>query len=564
MMFKLKRKYKTELAKLIFVVITLLIAYFFVLSKYSVFADLKLKTQDAILRISRLIKPPPEHSNDIVVITVDDESFRVLNKKWPWRRAMFAYLIDKLKPYQPKVVALDFSFGGESEQKIDDELLVQAISYANNVIIASYISPNGEYMAPWKTIADSCVAYGFINKPRDRDFFMRNSRAAIFSQKGEVIDYSLGLKTLAWYLNFDPKYLTSDGKNIAIKNLAIPIKRDGTLPINFRLRFDEFNCIPFWRVINTNLPPDTFKDKIVLVGSTNEIVHDIYHTPLGIMPGVIINANELLMLLNRDFIKELPRWLELLIMCFFVLLVAILTYRAKTPPIVLFPVAGLILIFWGIGILLFIRNFRMDYFGPAFMMAACYLGVSSFKYFKLILENIGLRTLAITDELTGLFTYRYFELYLTNELERSRRYSLPLSLVIMDIDHFKKINDTFGHEIGNVVLRKIAEALRKESRKADVLFRYGGEEFCIVLTHTLKGGAFNYAEKMRKLIEELKFPAEKNLKVTSSFGIASFPEVNAQTITELISAADTALYKAKSSGRNRAIIFDQSFTAKPS
>lgn len=563
-MLKLKRKYKTELAKLIFAVLAATIAYFFVLSKFYAFAELKLKTQDMIVGISRLAKPAPKNSKDIVVITVDDESFRVLNKKWPWRRAMFAYLIDRLKPYQPKVVALDYSFVGESEQKIDDDLFVQAISYAGNVIVASYISPEGEYLLPWKGIANSVLAYGFINKPRDRDFFIRSARAAIFSKEGEVVDYSLGLKTLAKFLNSDSKQITYDGKNINIKNLAIPIDKDGTLPVNFRLRGNEFNCLSFWQAIKINLPKETFKDKIVLVGATNEVVHDIYSTPLGLMPGVIINANELLMFLNRDFINTLPGWLELLILCIFVFLAMMLTYKAKTPPRVFFAVVGLILVFWEIGILLFMKNIQIDYFGPAFMMFACYLGVSGFKYFKLALENMSLRTLAITDELTGLFTYRYFELFLNNELERSRRYGLPLSLVIMDIDHFKKINDTFGHETGNVVLRTIAEHLRKESRKADVLFRYGGEEFCVILTHTLKGGAFNYAEKMRKAIEGLKFPSEKNLQATSSFGVASFPEVNAQTITELINAADTALYKAKSSGRNCVISFDQSFPTKNS
>jgi diguanylate cyclase (GGDEF)-like protein len=563
-MFKLRRKYKTEFAKISCVALTLIIAYFFVFSRIHLFAVAKLKAQDAAGQISSLLKPLPKHSQDIVIIMVDDESFRVLDKKWPWRRAMFAYLIDKLKPYQPKVMAVDFSFVGESEQKIDDELLIQAMSYSNNVILASYISPKGEYIAPWKKIADSAWAFGFINKPRDRDFFIRSARAAMFSQKGEIIDYSFEVKILAKYLGTNPKEIAYDGKNINIKNFSIPLTKNGTLPINFRLKFNQFKCIPFWQVLNSNLHPDTFKDKIVLVGSTNEIVHDIYYTPLGIMPGVVINANELLMLLNKDFIKDAPYWLEFLVMCIFVFLVTIITYRAKKPLLILLSAVGLILLFWGVCILLLTRNIRIDCFGPAFMMALCYVGISVFKYFKLVLENINLRTLAITDELTGLFTYRYFEVYLNNELERSKRYNLPLSLVIMDIDHFKKVNDTYGHETGNTVLRAIAEVFRKNSRKADLLFRYGGEEFCIILTHTLKGGGFSYAEKMRHKIEELRFTGEKNLRVTSSFGIASFPEVNAQTIKDLINAADTALYKAKGSGRNCSVTFDQSLSIKDS
>ncbi len=562
LMIKLRGKHKTELAIICWVVAGLTIVYFFVLAKLPFFAVAKLKTQDIILALSRPLRPPPLNSGNIVIISIDDESFSALNKKWPWRRAMFAYLIDRLKLYQPKVIALDFSFTGESEQKTDDELLSQAIAYADKkVVLASYISPQGEYMAPWKKLTDSIFAYGFVNKPQDRDFYVRNARTAIFSAKGGIIDYSLELKILAKYLGSAEEDIAYQGENIRIKDTLIPIDKDGTLPINFRFELNEFNRLPFWQVLNVELASQAFKDKIVLVGSTSEIVHDIYHTPLGIMPGVAINANTLLMLLNKDFIKTAPSWLEFLIMLCLVMFVLMLTYKTARPQILIL-IAGLITIYCGIGVVLFMRNIRLDYFGPVFMMAACHLGVSAYKYFKLTWENINLKTLAITDGLTGLFTYRYFELRLNSELERAKRYGLTFSLAIMDIDHFKKVNDTYGHEAGNAVLRQITELLRKESRKVDILFRYGGEEFCVILTHTSKQGALRYTEKMRKLIENSKFPETKESKVTSSFGIASFPEVNAPTIKELINAADIALYKAKNSGRNCSIVFKPEFLSE--
>lgn len=553
-MVKAKVKYKTDLVKISCIAIILTAAYFFVLSQLHLFSVAKLKTQDTIAQISCRLKPLPKNSQDIVIVMVDDESFRVLNKKWPWRRALFAYLVDRLALFQPRVIAIDYSLAGESDQKLDDDLLIQAMRYAGNVVIAAYVSSAGDYILPLKEIADSAFAYGFVNKPRDKDFYIRDAREVMFSKNGEIIDYSFSLKILAKYLGVSAKDITFQDKKLKVADIAIPIKEDGTLPINFSLQFKDFNRIPFWQVLNTELAPDIFKDKIVMVGSANEIVHDIYHTPLGIMPGVVINANELLMLLNRNFIRIPPRWLEFLIMLFFVLLATALTYKT-TRPRVLFSVVGLIIIFWEAGILLFMRNIRLDYFGPAFMMASCYLGIIGYKYFGLAMENVNLKKLAITDGLTGLFVYRYFELRLNSELTHAKRYGLTFSLVIMDIDHFKKINDTFGHEIGNVVLRQLASLLRKESRKSDVVCRYGGEEFCVILINTPSEGALIYAEKMRRLIEELRFPEKEGLKVTASFGIASFPQVNSPTIKELITAADTALYNAKSSGRNQCVVF---------
>ena len=114
---------------------------------------------------------------------------------------------------------------------------------------------------------------------------------------------------------------------------AIPVDKKGTLPIDFRLRFHEFTLIPFWQVIKTDFPEGTFKDKIILVGPTSEILHDIHSTPLGLMPGIIINANELLMFINNDFIKHVPLWLEFILIAIFVISITFLTYRAQAPRI---------------------------------------------------------------------------------------------------------------------------------------------------------------------------------------------------------------------------------------
>jgi two-component system cell cycle response regulator len=167
-----------------------------------------------------------------------------------------------------------------------------------------------------------------------------------------------------------------------------------------------------------------------------------------------------------------------------------------------------------------------------------------------------LRKLAVTDGLTGLFNYRAFKRQLHLEISRSKRFGLPVSLLMMDIDHFKVYNDHFGHPNGDRVLKLFARLLYENVRDVDCLSRYGGEEFVLILPGTEKKSARIVAEKLRKLVEQFSFPLEKNLpkgRVTMSVGVASFPQ-DTQDEEELIRSTDKALYKAKNTGRNRTVL----------
>jgi diguanylate cyclase (GGDEF)-like protein len=243
-------------------------------------------------------------------------------------------------------------------------------------------------------------------------------------------------------------------------------------------------------------------------------------------------------------------------------LTAILTYF-------LTPIKGLlvaileILIFAYVSFNLFLKDYRIDFFSPLFMIALVYLGTSGYKYVTLLIESVTLKTLAITDGLTGLFLPRYFQVRLQNEFERTVRYGPVLSLVMMDIDHFKQINDTYGHQQGNVVLKAMAEILRNGSRKVDILARYGGEEFCALLPHTTQAGALEYSERLRKAIEAYAFPSPKGpLKITLSFGVVGIPREGISSPEEFVACADAALYRAKAEGRNRVYPFDPALDKK--
>ncbi|MEW5705192.1 MAG: sensor domain-containing diguanylate cyclase [Actinomycetota bacterium] len=163
------------------------------------------------------------------------------------------------------------------------------------------------------------------------------------------------------------------------------------------------------------------------------------------------------------------------------------------------------------------------------------------------------KRLALTDDLTSLYNYRYFIRQFTVEISRAVRYGAPLSLIIVDIDHFKVYNDTNGHLKGNIILKQLANILKDESRASDIIARYGGEEFTILCPNTDKTHALRLAERFRQKVEEYRFPdaySQPSGCITISAGVASYPEDSNKPL-EIIDKADLALYMAKRMGRNR-------------
>ena len=164
---------------------------------------------------------------------------------------------------------------------------------------------------------------------------------------------------------------------------------------------------------------------------------------------------------------------------------------------------------------------------------------------------------ALTDWLTGLHNLRFFRICLQKEFHRARRYKSSLSLLFMDIDNFKDVNDAYGHLFGDMVLKEVSRIIKKTVRDSDLPFRYGGEEFAVVLPETTRLGSYIVAERVRKGIEvhfRKKEVAGQKVCVTASGGISVFPE-DALTDIEMIKKADQALYNAKAGGKNKISIF---------
>jgi len=162
-----------------------------------------------------------------------------------------------------------------------------------------------------------------------------------------------------------------------------------------------------------------------------------------------------------------------------------------------------------------------------------------------------LEGLAVTDGLTEVYNHRYFMNLIGEKFEASNKQSAPISLLMIDIDHFKALNDNHGHMTGDLVLRDVAQILKSSSRQADIVARYGGEEFAIILPETDSNQAEEVAEEIRTAVESYRFPnGNEALRVTVSIGIGT-KDGGIDSVDRLISSADKALYIAKSAGRNR-------------
>ncbi len=204
----------------------------------------------------------------------------------------------------------------------------------------------------------------------------------------------------------------------------------------------------------------------------------------------------------------------------------------------------------------------MSFSGAHFVMAMYYtlIGLLAGILFGIYPYRISIllariRRLSITDDLTGIYNRRYFFQRFKEELERSTRYGRRTALLMLDIDYFKHYNDIHGHQMGDSLLKKLAQLLNISIRQPDFIARYGGEEFVVVAPETDREKVLQLAEKLRSVIEKHPFlmrESQPDGKITISIGVAVFPE-DGQSVDEMVSKADAALYIAKDLGRNRVV-----------
>ncbi len=186
---------------------------------------------------------------------------------------------------------------------------------------------------------------------------------------------------------------------------------------------------------------------------------------------------------------------------------------------------------------------------------------TAFGLFGFVLgrRNEDLSQLSVTDGLTGLYNHRHLQEMLKQEIQRSDRYRFPLTCLMIDIDNFKKVNDQYGHQFGDETLRTIAELIQKKVRRIDIVGRYGGEEFLVIMPQTHSAAARPLADRIGKTVAHHVFltNAKQRMQITLSIGVATYPDPGqgVKTQSGLLSAADQAMYKAKLSGKNQTVVW---------
>jgi len=520
---------------------------------------------------------------NMVFIDIDDKSLVEIKDRWPWNRRKFAKIVDIISKFNPKLIYFDIVFSQPSFQdKEQDKILSESLLKAGNVLMSSYIYKNGQerLVLPAEQIAASLCGVGFVDPYKDIDNQIRNVRLIaevpyeFMGQKGYRQVYYGGLQIFLRYMNLEEedvieytssnsplkpgsKHIVSEENitKIKIKKFEFPLIK-GRMYINYYpdAKIEKYSFVD---VLNQRVSIDKkIKNKIVFIGSSAAIQHDTADTPVGTLPGMQIIATSVATMLDKNFIKKPGNFITFIFTLILSLLAVIETYR-------LLPVNAFLMFLGEVVfahilsiILFFFWNYWLPVAPITVTLFLVYLIAMVVRYTFIQIENIKLYKLATTDGLTGLVVHRYFQLRLDEELARARRYKRTLSLLLSDIDHFKKFNDTYGHQQGDIVLKEVAKIFKSRIRTSDLAARYGGEEFAVIMPETDEKGALTLAERLRQAVEFHTVPGPgKSLSVTVSIGISTFNYEKNLTKEEFIEEADKALYQAKENGRNQVKIF---------
>lgn len=537
-------------------------------------------------------------SNDIVLVTIDDASYEYLLGKygeWPVSRDVYANLINYIEKQKPTAIVFDLMFIKSMKSKTNADLaLVNAIKQNNNVYTSmNFDNQSFEVRKPVKLdkkfsakvkndsdidfskdltftncrsilqqILDATANVGAINVSRSDDGILRKVPPFMIYQ-GDFyphLSFLVGLKYLEKTKNIKVNDFHIDkNNNVNFDNRSIPIDVDGGAILNwYGPAGKTFQEVPLYKIImaiNEKTKLDfNFKNKIVYIGTTAVSLYDTKSVPVDkLYPGVEVHATYVNNLIDNNFIKRVPFSADIAISVILSLFIGFITLRTVSTVIAL---GTTILTTTGYVVLAY---YLMKFFNlwiaivlPLTFILFTLISVYVIKYILKSRDFEHQYKLATTDGLTDLYNHRYFQEQMIMQTENCKRYNSNFSLILVDIDFFKKFNDTFGHQSGDAVLRQVSQKLKKNVRSTDIVCRYGGEEMGIILPNSDKKEATITAQKICRTIAEkpFKLASDKEGTVTISLGVSTYPE-DGQTPSEIIAKADKRLYFAKENGRNQ-------------
>ena len=550
---------------------------------------------------------PYKHVNkDIVILSVDEESYEYFLGKygeWPISRDIYADIITYLENQKPSVVAFDLMFvkSLKSSNNADEKLAKNIAKYDNVYTSINFDNQSFDLRNPVdlpdylkakvdnksginfekgilnfsncraiiSQIINTTPNIGHINLVRAEDGIARELPPFVL-YKGDFYPH-LALKVAMKYLEQKEGLKQSDfvidkKGYMRVGDRVLPFNGFGSVIMNWygpsgiNKNAQTFTYVPMWKVEKTMyegkklIPQDYFKNKIIYIGTSATSLFDLKSVPTDrIFPGVEIHTTFVNNILDNNFIKRVSPLTDIILSLLLSVFVGLIVIRSESTVI-----SSLVAVLTAI-IYSFAATLVMFYFNIwagiviqivsiILVFIACYLA-------KYIVKSRDLEytyALATTDGLTELYNHRYFQEQMIQNIETSKRYNKNFSLIMIDIDFFKKFNDTYGHQSGDAVLRQVAQILKKNVRSSDIVCRYGGEEMSIILTNTDNDAAITTAEKICHAVSEkpLKLVNGKDVNVTISLGVSTYPQ-NGETTQDMIKYADDCLYKAKEHGRNQ-------------
>lgn len=537
-------------------------------------------------------------NNDIVIVAVDDASYEyILDKygEWPLSRDIYAKLVDYIESQKPQSIAFDLMFvkSLKSNPKAD-EMLVDSFKKYDNLFTAmnldnqskdlrtppllpeklsvnlinnsSDINLDGHTYTNCRPILpgilDSTSNIGMINVSRAEDGILR--RMPLFVKYQDKFYPQLGLKVGLQFLNARENLEVKDfvidkNSNLLLGKRKIYVDNNGNAILNWYGPTASYEHIPIYRlikIVNGELPDEgyNFKDKIVYFGTTASSLFDIKTVPVSrIYPGVEVQATYVNNIIDNNFIKKADKVFTVAAGVLLAVITGIIVMKVSSAFVASLASLSIYLIY------VLSSYYAMKFFNvwielvyPLILAIVAFISALIVKYFIKSRDFEQQYKLATTDGLTELYNHRYFQEQMKRQIENSKRYETEFSMIILDIDFFKKFNDTFGHQAGDAVLRQVAQTLKRNVRATDIVCRYGGEEMSIILPNTGKDVAYSTAEKICQRVSDKKFKLgnDRETSVTISLGVATFP-YDGQSASEIIDSADKRLYNAKNNGRNQ-------------
>ena len=536
------------------------------------------------------------HNDNIVIVAIDDASYEyILDNygEWPLTRDVYAKLVDYLEAQHPQSVAFDLMFVKSMKSLPQADLaLVNSFKKYDNLYTAMNFDnqPEGLRIPPTlpknlavnlknnggkvdftaqtytncrsilPAILDATSNVGMINVSRAEDGILR--RMPVFlSYQGKFYP-QLGLKVGLNYLknsdNTVDNNFVIDGNYLKLGNRKIYLDDNGNAILNWYGSAGTYEYIPLYKLIKIAKGEIKneydFNNKIVYFGTTASSLFDIKTVPVSrIYPGVEVQATYVNNIIDNNFIKKMSKPVTVVAGVILALLTGLIIMNISSAFVSSMTSLSLYVLYvlgayWSMKYF----NLWVDIVYPMLLALTAFISAYIVKYFITSRDFEHQYKLATTDGLTELYNHRYFQEQMKLNVENSKRYGNEFSMIILDIDFFKKFNDTYGHQSGDAVLRQVAQTLKRSVRATDIACRYGGEEMSIILPNTGKNVAHSTAEKICERVSSNKFKlqGDKEVSVTISLGVSTYPQ-DGQTPSELIEAADKRLYNAKNNGRNQ-------------